>query len=127
MCILSLMNVDAVHFGSDVNSTKRMENYSCFETIFVFDAVFVLPGAVFEGRMRRRFVDLKLASVKIGPIQGGDDGPGGGAIGHLHKAKAAALVGLLVETDAGADDCPIRFDEFGQAGRFDAKGQVAEI
>lgn len=40
------------------------------EDLFVIHAVFVLPGLVFAVWMRRRFIDLKIASVEPGTVQG---------------------------------------------------------
>ena len=40
------------------------------EDLFVIHAVFVLPGLVFAVWMRRRFIDLEIASVEPGTMQG---------------------------------------------------------
>ena len=64
--------------------------------------------------------------MELRPMQRGDDRLGG-SVGYFHKAKAAALVGLTVESDAGTDDFRERLDEFGQVGGDGGKGQVAKI
>src|SRR5215212_5096910 len=76
--------------------------------------------------MRSGFVDLEIASLEAGTVQGSNN-CSGGAIGHFHKAKAAALIGLLVQPNAGTDDLGVRFDKFGQVGSGRGKRQVTKI
>src|ERR1044071_5595236 len=76
--------------------------------------------------MRSGFVDVEVTSLEAGTVQGSNDWSGG-AIGHFHKAKAAALIGLLVQPNAGTDDLGIWFDESGQVGSGSGKRQVAKI
>src|SRR5215212_4375846 len=76
--------------------------------------------------MRSGFVDLEIASLEAGTVQGSNNSSSG-AIGYFHKAKTAALIGLLVKPNAGTDDLGVRFDEFGQVGRGGGKWQVPKI
>src|SRR5687767_9534282 len=59
-------------------------------------------------------------------MQGNNDRPNG-VIRHFHKAKAAALVSLLVKPNAGANDLAERFYEFRQIGGSRGKRQVTKI
>src|SRR5215216_4980080 len=132
VCILDKAVVTPLSFpqrGPLVDISPKGENKGrclLLEDVFVVHPVLVFPGLVFAGGMRRRFVDLEITSVELGPVQGGNDRPGG-IIGHFHKAKAAALVSLLVQPDAGADHLGERFDELGQVGGGGGKRQVAKI
>src|SRR6266487_4138507 len=64
--------------------------------------------------------------MKWSSVQGGNDGLGC-FVGYFYKAKAAALIGLTVESDAGTDDFGERLDEFSQLGSRGCKGQVTKI
>jgi hypothetical protein len=59
-------------------------------------------------------------------VQGGNDRRDV-VIGYFHKAKAAALVGLLIQSNAGAQDLPMRRHQLGQVGSGGGKRQVAKI
>jgi hypothetical protein len=48
-------------------------------------------------------------------------------IGNFYKAKAAALVGLLVQSDAGADHLTDWLHQFGQVGGGGSERQIAKI
>ncbi len=72
------------------------------------------------GDARFGYVDGERPPVELFPMQGGDDGLGG-FVRDFDEAEAAALVGLAVEADAGADHFGVRFDEFGQLSGTDVK------
>src|SRR5512143_3245052 len=108
---------------ADVSRRSRSRDRSVLGELVKIHLIPAFPVlcSVFRSRMRFRYIDLESPPLECGSVQGSDDRLGG-LVWYFHKAKAAALVGLLVESDAGADDFAERLDEFGQVGGSDGKG-----